>query len=99
VEIRTNKVPRLIVEPYELTAREREDFDYLDWQGIDAGTESAEFVRYLGRVYDLSEFMTPTGGQFGDYWHGYDADTFFSATLIHLCENDPDRVVMGRAYS
>lgn len=97
-EIRTNHVPRFTLDAYELSADERERFDYLDWSAIDRGEDSATFVRYLGDLMDVGEFMAPTGNQFGDYWHGYAADTFFSATLIHLCD-DGESVVMGRAYS
>jgi hypothetical protein len=31
VKITTNNVPREILDGWELTAREREDFDYLNW--------------------------------------------------------------------
>lgn len=98
MEITTNRVPRFTIDAWELTPAEREEFDYLDWQAIDRGEESASFVRYRGTLYDLGEFMAPTGDQFGSYWHGYAADTFFSATLVHLC-SDGESVVMGRAYS
>lgn len=96
MEIRTNHVPRYTIDAYELTPAERAQFDYLDWDAIDNGTDSATFVRYLGRTYDLGEFLHTD--QFGDYWHGSDTDTFFSATLVHWCD-DNESVVMGRAYA
>lgn len=92
----TNRVPRFTLDAYELTPRERERFDYLDWPAIDAGTESATFVRYRGWLYDLGEFMRTSDCD--DYWHGYASDSFFSATLVHVCE-DGESVVMGRVYS
>lgn len=96
--IRTNRVPRFTLDAIELSASEREQFDYLDWSAIDAGAESATFIRYRGDLLDLGEFMAPTGDQFGPYWHGYAADSFFSATLVHWCD-DGESVVIGRAYS
>ena len=98
MDITTNHVPRFTLDAYELTASEREEFDYIDWSAIDAGTESATFVRYRGQLMDLGEFLAPTGDQFGSFWHGYTADSFYSATLVHLCD-DGESVVMGRAYS
>ena len=97
MDIRTNHQPRNLTDAYELSAKERAEFDYLDWAAIDAGEDSATFVRYLGRLYDVGEFLRSDG--FGEFWHGADTDTFFSATLIHLCADDNDKVIMGRAYS
>lgn len=96
MEIITNHQPRFTIDAYELSAKERERFDYLDWPAIDQGEESATFIRYKGWLYDLGEFVTSE--QFGSYWHGADVDTFFSATLLHLCD-DGESVIMGRAYS
>ena len=46
-----------VVYDCELTPDERKQFDYLDWDAIDAGTDSASFVRHRGELYDLGSFM------------------------------------------
>ena len=53
--IRTNNVPRFVVDAYELTLAERAEFDYLNWDAIDAGEDSASFFRFKGTTYDLGE--------------------------------------------
>lgn len=37
----TNNVPRFTIDAYELSPKERTEFDYLDWAAIDDGRESA----------------------------------------------------------
>lgn len=95
VRITTNNVPRPVVDASELTPREREEFDYLDWSAIDAGTDSASFFRYKGQAYDLGEFMRdacPEG------WDGGRADSAFSGLVVRIVE-DGESVVVGLALS
>lgn len=106
IRVITNNVPRLLIDGYDLTPRERGEFDYIDWTGIDAGSESATFFRYRGQLYDLGEFMAnlrETGGtrQTGDLagWDGYMSDTFFSAIVVKFVPGDDDRVIVGLALS
>lgn len=101
----TNNVPRDLIDAYELTTAERAEFDYLDWPGIDAGTDSATFFRYHGRLYDLGEFSRDYGITRGaglpaslSTWDGYQSDSFYSATVVRYVD-DGDRVVVGRIYS
>lgn len=103
--VRTNNVPRDIIDACELTPREREPFDYLDWSAIDAGEDSASFFRYRGEVYDLGEFMAnlrETGGTTGGPdlagWDGYMADSYFSAIVVRFV-GDGERVVVGLAIA
>lgn len=94
----TNNVPRFTIDAWELTAAERADFDYLNWSGIDDGTDSATFFRYRGQLYDLGEFMrTPSGSDIAN-WHGYSNDTFFSGILVRYTE-DCEAVIVARFYS
>jgi hypothetical protein len=93
VKIITNNVPRDLIDELDLTLAEREDFDYLDWDAIEEGTDSASFVRYRGQVMDLGNFTR--GGPEG--WDGSYADTFFSAYLIKIV--DDERVIMGYYYA
>lgn len=98
--IKTNNVPRDIIEAYELTPKEREQFDYLDWEAIDQGRDSASFVRYKGWTYDLGEFMrTSPGGELHSAgWHGAAGDSYFSGVLIKIADGG-ERVSMGHYYS
>jgi hypothetical protein len=89
----TNNQPRLLIDAYELTATERTEFDYLDWQAIDQGNDSATFFRYRGRLYDLGEFMRSTDPNLKG-WHGYAADSFFSGVVIKLSD-DGDYVTVA----
>ena len=100
ITVTTNNVPRLILEPYELTTSERRLFPYLDWEALEEGRESASFFRYRGEVYDLAEFMvwdnpsSPT--RLG--WNGFQSDTFFSGIVVKYCD-DHDHVIVGRYYA
>lgn len=98
VRIRTNNVPRFTVDAWELSPAERSEFDYIDWPAIDAGEDSATFLRYKGRVYDLAEFSTTAGlPRFSELvkWDGYLADSFFSGVVIRYVGPDYDAVIVG----
>ena len=94
----TNNHPRPIIDAWDLTPAEREEFDYLDWPAIDDGRDGASFVRYRGRLYDLGEFERthyhdePVGS-----WDGIAVDSFFSGVVIRLV--DDDYVVVGLALA
>lgn len=90
----TNNVPRDVIDDHQLSSRERAQFDYLDWDAIDHGEDSASFVRYRGELIDLGEFMP--GGPPG--WHGVRADSFFSGVVIRLLDCG-DRVIVGTVLS
>lgn len=70
---------------YELTEKERKDFDYMSQDEI----ETASFVRYRKCVYALSEFQriekTIMCGELLD-WDGYASDSFFSGVVIKLSD-------------
>jgi hypothetical protein len=114
VTITTNNVPRDLINEFELTAEERKEFDYHDWDKIERGEESAEFFRYKGQLYDLGEFSS-TWGMSNDSglpdwmkgWHGYTSDSFSSGMLVKFPkmfewsnddELDYERVIVGRFY-
>lgn len=83
LEIKTNHHWRPIIFGMDLTAKEKEDFDWIDEEEIDGYV----FARYRGQVYALSEFMKFDGNTlFPDYWHGYHSDSFFSGILIKLSD-------------
>lgn len=103
VTIKTNNVPRNLIYGYELTAKERKEFDYYSDEEID----THNFFRYKGHVYDPNEFMAISGtsmhcipcenGSFAD-WHGYHNDSFFSGVLIKYV-NDFEQVIVGTFIS
>jgi len=95
IEVKTNSAERRTLDGFELTERERAEFDYLDEQ------EFAEprFVRYKGIVYDLYDFpMAPkqTGFQ---RWAIAIADTFFSGIVARFPYMDSQTVVIGTYYA
>lgn len=98
MKIRTNHVPRPILDGSDLSAEEREWFDYVDWQKVAEGSDSVSFFRYKGTLYDLHEFM-PTQNLY-DFtaWHGYQSDSFFSGILVKYTD-DHENVIVGTYYS
>lgn len=98
--IKTNNVPRPVIDAYELTDKERQEFDYLDWEAIDNGEDNTQFVRYKGELYDLSQFTfcrdlsAPM-----NKWDGYFSDSAFSGILIRHNSNELDYVVVATYYS
>ena len=101
MRILTNHHPRDIVDAYELTPAEREQFDYLDWPAIDDGRDSASFFRYRGDLHDIGEFSADYGITRGaglpdslSRWDGYRSDSFFSALVIRYVD-ECERVIVG----
>jgi len=87
-----NNIPRPIVYGYELSEKEREEFDYYDSEELDY----AMFFRYKGEVYDMGEFMRmPKYNPFPSVWAGYMSDSYFSGILIRFPEDDDETVIVG----
>lgn len=104
LKIRTNNVPRDVIQAYELTQAERAEFDYVNWEGIDNGSDSAEFFRYRGQLYHLGEFsrVIPAGStrchpmecdapEFAG-WDGYASDSCFSGMLARWARDENGRI-------
>lgn len=91
--ITDNKV-RPTLYSYELTAKERDQFDYKD----DAKFEQCTYIRYLNNVYCVNDFerCIPTGPLALLGWEGVESQSYFSGVLIQTSEHDPDYVIMGR---
>lgn len=96
MKFRTNNQPRLVINDYQLTPEERKEFDYLDWEAIDKGEDSATFFRYKGQLYYLGEFMSCD--KTFDGWDGYSSDSAFSGVLVRFVDNF-DRVIVGQYFS
>lgn len=87
MKIITNNIPRPIIYGYELTDKEKLDFDFLSDEEIIC----TEFFRYKGDVEYLGDYMAFRHEScFSDIdknkWHGYKSDSFFSALLIRLSD-------------
>lgn len=97
--VRTNNVPRPTIDAWQLTPKERLEFDYLDWSAIEQGTNSATFFRYRGQLYDLSEFVE-SPPLFTKGWDAFCSDSFFSGILIRYIQSDydNDQVIVGALY-
>jgi len=91
MRIRTNNVPRGIVGGYDLTSKEKEQFDYLE--DVDGGL----FFRFKGNVYDIGEFMQCEIDELKS-WEGYTSVSYFSGVLIKLVD-DGERVIVGQYFS
>ena len=103
VTIHCNNVPREILDAYQLTEKERQEFDYIDWDAIDNGEDSATFFRYKGALYHLEDAMcidakNLPADSFLKGWHGYYGDSFFSGVLVKYVESF-ERVVVGQYFS
>lgn len=105
ITVRTNNVPRDVVEAHELSADERAHFDYIDWPAVDRGEASPTFFRYKGELHDLGEFSADYGITRGaglpdhlSNWDGYRSDSFYSALVVRYVENF-ERVVVGLVMS
>ena len=99
--IRTNNQPRALKCLFEFSlknqAKIKSDFDWLEDIESDCG-----FFDYRGRVFNLSTFLRVSANNEPDHdfygWHGVDADSYFSATLVKICP-DNDFVIVGRWFS
>lgn len=94
----TNNVPRDVIDAWQLTAAERERFDYLNWPAIEDGRDSASFFRYHGELYDMGDFMRVEHVPSLDGWDGYASDSFFSGTVVRYTA-DLESVIVGRYVS
>ena len=89
--IKTDHKWKNLLYGYELTEKEKSEFDYLTTEQIDFGS----FIRYKGRVYDVGEFIRVSDGM-GELlgWHGYSSDSFFSGIVIKVSD-DGEQYMIG----
>ena len=90
IKIMTNNKPRQLIYGYELTDKQKQDFDYIE------DIDSHDFVKYKNNIYDLSEFMRVENNSSLKGWEGYSSDSYFSGTLVKYI--DSDTVIMGWYY-
>ena len=92
MQIKCNNIPRQFIYGYELSSKQRQDFDYIPEDEI----MLHEFVKYKGRVYDVSEFLRVESKELNG-WHGYASDSFFSGVLIRIVGSE--HCIMASYYS
>ena len=99
MQIITNNKPRHIIYGFELSDKEKEQFDYLN------DIDECKFFRYKGEIYDLGEFMqidqsiAPHPQRSGwENWQGYSSDSYFSGVLVRYT-SDYESIIVGRYYS
>lgn len=95
-----------VVHEHELTAEERADFDYMDWDAFERGEDSASFIRYGGSVYSLADFSADYGITRGSGlpehlrdWSGYLSESAFSAVVIRWQDEACEFVTVGHVVS
>lgn len=111
-QIITNNKVRDIVQGYELTEKEWEDFDYMGEYGSD-DCVSAQFIRYKGELYYLNDFVricNPAEGSYPSFshfdsqlydagWNGILTDSYFSGIVIKWADDYYESVIVGRVFS
>ena len=78
--ITTNNHKRDLLYWYDLTDKERAEFDWIDQDE----TEDFEFFRYKGWTYCMADFMRIEHHNDKEFssWDGYSGDSFFSGVLV-----------------
>lgn len=94
INIITNNIARPIIYWSDLSDKEKKEFDYIK----EGNKDSCSFFRYLGRVYDLGQFMRVTDNKELKKWNGYVSDTHSSGVLVRY-DAFEDNVIVGRYYS
>ena len=92
MKIITNNKPRQLICGYQLSDKQKQDFDYIE------DIDSHDFVKYKNNIYDLSEFLRIENNDKLNGWHGYSSDSYFSGTLVKYAD-DMESVIMGWYYS
>src|SRR5690554_4297524 len=98
MEIVTNNVPRHVIYGYELSEKERIEFDYL----TDEELCTREFFKYKDEIYDLNEFMRITDTMMLHdnklkEWHAYMAYSYFSGVVVKYIVQD-ESVIVGSFF-
>ena len=83
--IKTNRVPRPLVDDYGMTAKELAWFDWVSPENRSTG-----FFRFKGELYHLSQFLRMED----PYWHGVLNTSMTTGVLVHA-EPDGEAVVVG----
>ena len=93
--IKSNKHWNNFVYGYELTEKEKSDFDYIE------DLDSHDFIRYRGGVIDPSELMRVPEVQLDNplkAWQGYSSDSYFSGIVVNY-STDGEQYQIGTYIS
>lgn len=93
ITIKTNHVPRDLLYWWDLTDKEKSDFDWIE----NPEESGYDFFRYRGVVYCLDEFVR-CHDAFDKQWDGYASDSYFSGVLVKYA-NDNESVIVATYYS
>lgn len=88
ITVKSNNIPRAVVRGYELTDKEKAEFDYYTNDELDI----ALFFRYKGEVYDTGEFLLAPDSL--KPWQGYSSSSYFSGVVIKYTD-DMENVIVG----
>jgi len=101
MKIITNNQYRDLINGYQLSDTEKQDFDYIDDDEIGGHC----FFKYKGFIYDPSEFMPtphnePARQELNELsaWDGYQSDSYFSGIVIKF-DADYEQVKIGTYFS
>lgn len=101
IVIRTNNVPRDLIDAWQLTPKERAEFDYLDWPAIDDGRDSATFFRYKGDLTSLDQVeRIPSQSELaGLGWNGQVGWSWSSGLLFKFApDTDNEQCIIAYFY-
>lgn len=102
LKIRTNNVPRDVLNFWELTGKEQAQLldDYSGTGRAEEFCDKSMWARYKGHVYCLSEFLRIQHHPDSDFskWEGYEGDNYFSGTVCRFVQKG-ERVIMGQYFS
>lgn len=93
ITIRTNNQARDLVQGYELSDKERKEFDYYDNA---EELNFALFFRYKGDIYDFSEVVRLDDKENFNGWHGSIGTSYFSGILVKIL--DDEQIIVGNFY-
>lgn len=93
MKIKTNHVPRLLLDWNQLTLKEQEEFSNL--RSLDR--ETGDYVRYRKWIYCVTDFTSCHHISEFSKWDGYQSDSYFSGVVCKYTK-DRDHVIMGEYY-
>lgn len=99
--ITTNHHVRETIDGWNVPADVRAEFDYVDWEAIDKGEDSRDFVKYRGQWVDLSDVMVAPDSLKALGWDGFNADSYWSGLAFRYFDRDGyelDGVVIASVY-
>ncbi len=85
LNIVTNNHEREVITWFDLSDKEKEEFDY-----IENPDENFRGFRYRGCVYDLGEFLITEGLPELKDWDGYMSELASAGTIVRYCREPGD---------